>query len=79
MVKLLRALAAFETPLLEEVNAQRYALEHDCSRYFADEALKGGATNANAPVNLRGCTLIPWLAEVRLSIDRHTSQPGRRA
>jgi len=43
MVKLFRALAAFETPLLEEVNAQRYASEHDGSRYFAEASLKGGA------------------------------------
>lgn len=43
MVKLLGALAAFETPLLEPVDARRYALEHDFSRYFADVSLKGGA------------------------------------
>ena len=43
MVKLLGARAAFETPLLEPVDAKRYAGEHDLSRYFADVSLKGGA------------------------------------
>jgi len=43
MVKLLGALAAFETPLQEPVDARRYALEHGFSRYFADVSLKGGA------------------------------------
>jgi len=43
MVKLLRALAAFETPLLEPVDARGYAAGHDFSRYFADVSTKGGA------------------------------------
>jgi len=43
MVKLLGALAAFETPLLEPVDAKRYAGDHDLSRYFAEVSLKGGA------------------------------------
>jgi hypothetical protein len=43
MAKLLRALAAFETPLLEPVDARGYAASHDFSRYFADVSIKGGA------------------------------------
>lgn len=43
MVKLLRALAAFETPLLESVDARGYGASHDFSRYFADVSIKGGA------------------------------------
>lgn len=43
MVKLLRGLAAFETPLLEAVDARGYAASHDFSRYFAEVSLKGGA------------------------------------
>lgn len=43
MVKLLRALAAFESPLLEPMAAKPYAGTHDFSRYFAEESLKGGA------------------------------------
>jgi transposase len=43
MVKLLRALAALETPLLEPVDVKGYAGRHDFSRYFADMSLKGGA------------------------------------
>jgi len=43
MVKLLRALAAFETPLLEVVDGPGYAGRHDLARYFAAVSLKGGA------------------------------------
>lgn len=43
MVKLLRVLAAFETPLLESVDAKRYATQHDFGRYFSDVSIKGGA------------------------------------
>ena len=42
MVKLLRALAAFESPLLEPEAAAQYAGTHDFSRYFAVASLKGG-------------------------------------
>lgn len=43
MVKLLRALAAFETPLLEEVDEVAFAREHDLSRYVTGTSLKGEA------------------------------------
>ena len=43
MVKLLGALVAFETPLLEPVDVKGYAGRHDLSRYFAEVSLKGGA------------------------------------
>jgi len=44
IVKLLRALSAFETPLLEEVDVRGYAASLDLSRYFSDTSLKGGAS-----------------------------------
>jgi hypothetical protein len=43
MGKLLGALAALETPLLEPVDVKGYAGRHDFSRYFAEVSLKGGA------------------------------------
>ena len=43
MAKLLGALAAFETPLLESVDVNGYAGKHDFSRYFGDVSLKGAA------------------------------------
>ena len=43
MAKLLVALAAFETPLLESVEVKSYAGQHDFSRYFGDVSLKGAA------------------------------------
>lgn len=43
MVKLLGALAAFETALLESVDVKGYAGRHDFSRYFSDVSLKGAA------------------------------------
>ncbi|MBI2422562.1 MAG: transposase [Candidatus Hydrogenedentes bacterium] len=43
MVKLLWALAAFETPLLEPVKVEPFAREHDLSRYVTGASLKGGA------------------------------------
>lgn len=43
MVKLLRALAAFATPLLQPVDVEGFARAHDLSRYMADASIKGGA------------------------------------
>lgn len=43
MAKVLRALAAFETPLLEEVDVAAFAREHDLSRYVTGSSLKGEA------------------------------------
>jgi len=43
MVKLLGALAAFDTPLLESVDVEGFARAHDLSRYMADVSIKGGA------------------------------------
>ncbi len=43
MVKLLGALAAFETPLLQPVAVVAFAREHDLSRYVTGSSLKGGA------------------------------------
>jgi hypothetical protein len=43
MAKLLRTLAAFETPLLEPVNVELFAQAHDLSRYVTGASLKGGA------------------------------------
>ncbi len=43
MVKLLRALAAFDTPLLQPVDVEGFARAHDLSRYMADVSIKGGA------------------------------------
>ena len=43
MVKLLRALAAFDTPLLQPVDVDGFARNHDFSRYVADISIKGGA------------------------------------
>lgn len=44
IVKLLRALSAFETPLLQAVDVPGYAASLDLSRYFSDTSLKGGAS-----------------------------------
>ena len=43
MVKLLRALSAFDTPLLESVDVDGFAKAHDFSRYVTDGSIKGGA------------------------------------
>jgi len=43
MAKLLRALAAFETPLLEGVDVEGFARAHDLSRYVTGTSLKGEA------------------------------------
>ena len=43
MVKLLRALAAFETPLLEPVDVEGFARARDFSRYVTEVSIKGGA------------------------------------
>jgi len=43
MVKLLGALAAFDTPLAEPVDMEGFARRHDFSRYVAQGSIKGGA------------------------------------
>ena len=43
IVKLLRALAAFDTPLLQPVDVDGFARGHDFSRYVADASIKGSA------------------------------------
>lgn len=43
MVKLLEALAAFATPLLEPVDVKSFAQAHDLSRYLTDGSIKGDA------------------------------------
>jgi hypothetical protein len=43
MVKLLRALAAFDTPLLQPVDVEAFAQAHDLSRYLTDGSIKGDA------------------------------------
>jgi hypothetical protein len=43
MVKLLGALAAFDTPLLQPVEVEGFARNHDFSRYVTDASIKGGA------------------------------------
>ena len=43
IVKLLRALAAFDTPLLQAVDVDGFARGHDFSRYVANASIKGAA------------------------------------
>ena len=43
MVKLLGALAAFDTPLLQPVDVEAFARTHDLSRYVTDGSIKGDA------------------------------------
>ena len=85
MVKLLGALAAFETPLLAPVDAKRYAGGHDLSRYFADVSLKGGAELDWDSVSERNAFLTGLVVDVRRalalarsSLEAATSSCGPR-
>lgn len=42
--EIVRALSAFETPLLQAVDVPGYAASLDLSRYFSDTSLKGGVS-----------------------------------
>lgn len=44
IIKLVRVLAAFETPLLQEIDVAGLAASLDLSRYFSETSLKGGAS-----------------------------------
>lgn len=86
MVKLLGALAAFETPLLEAVDGPGYAGRHDCSRYFAAVSLKGGAeldwdseSERNAFVTGLVVDVRRALALARASLESAVSFCGPRA
>lgn len=65
IVKLLRALAAFETPLLQEVDVPGFAASLDLSRYFSETSLKGGASLNWDDEAERAAFLTELVADVR--------------
>ncbi|MGD9788779.1 MAG: transposase [Sulfuricellaceae bacterium] len=73
MAKLLGALAAYETPLLETVDAAGFARAHDLSRYVAGSSLKGEAELDWDDEGAREAFLTELVVDVRraLRLGRH--------
>lgn len=69
MVKLLRALAAFETPLLESVDVEGFARVHDFSRYVTQASIKGGAELNWNDESERVAFLTGLVVDVRRAMD----------
>ena len=69
MEKLLRALAAFETPVLAAVDVVGFARAHDLSRYVTGVSLKGGAALDWEDESARVAFLTGLVVDVRRALD----------